>query len=257
MRTWRIVTLLASGVALLLPGAYADEWNKKTVFTFSGPVELPGQVLSAGTYVFKLADSQSDRNIVQVFNKNEDHLYGTYLTVPDYRMRPTGKPVVMFEERTAGAPQAVKAWFYPGDLYGNEFVYPKTKAVELARNTKQSVPSMPDEMAANTKSTDKTMQDAGVRQMKQSQLKAQNPSGEEVDVVQVFQTQPSNRTTAAARPQNKAAQTQQNNRPTQIAQNTPPARLPKTASPLPLIGLIGLLSLGAGASLMTLSRVSR
>src|SRR5690242_8637418 len=89
-----------------LPNAQADEWNKKTIVTFSGPTEIPGQVLSAGTYVFKLADSQSDRNIVQVFNKDETRLYGTFLAIPDYRLEPADKPVITFEERAAGAPEA-------------------------------------------------------------------------------------------------------------------------------------------------------
>jgi len=64
--------MLVFGLAVLgavLPRATADEWDQKTVFTFSGPVEIPGQVLPAGTYVFKLADSPSDRNIVQVFQQ--------------------------------------------------------------------------------------------------------------------------------------------------------------------------------------------
>jgi hypothetical protein len=79
-----------------LPQAKADEMDQKTVFTFSGAVEIPGQVLLPGTYVFKLMDSQSDRNIVQVFNKNENHLYGTFLTIPDYRLKPAGKPIITF-----------------------------------------------------------------------------------------------------------------------------------------------------------------
>src|SRR5580658_10205077 len=121
----------------------ADEWDQKTVLTFSGPVEIPGQVLEAGTYVFKLADSASDRNIVQVFDKDENHLYGTFLTVPDYRLKPTGKTIINFDERPAGNPEAVRAWFYPGDNYGHDFVYPKARAVVLAKANNQPVASMP------------------------------------------------------------------------------------------------------------------
>ena len=86
--------------------ANADTWDQKTIFTFSGPVEIPGQVLDAGTYVFKLADSGSDRNIVQVFNKNENRLYGTFLTVPDYRLKPAGKTIITFDERPSGSSEA-------------------------------------------------------------------------------------------------------------------------------------------------------
>lgn len=92
-----------------VPRLMADEWDQKTVFSFSGPVEIPGQVLEGGTYVFKLADSQSDRNIVQVFDKDQTHLYGTFLTVPDHHLRPSGKPIITFDERPSGSPEAVKA----------------------------------------------------------------------------------------------------------------------------------------------------
>ena len=111
---------------------YGDEWDKKTIFTFNAPVEVPGKVLTPGSYVFKLLDTQADRHIVQVFDKDQNHLIGTFLTIPDYRMKPPDKPLLTFEERAAGAPEAIKSWFYPGDNYGNEFVYPKARATQLA-----------------------------------------------------------------------------------------------------------------------------
>src|SRR5580658_1588656 len=115
MTSIKTTSLIALGLALLSCASLsADEWNQETIFTFSGPVEIPGQVLEPGTYVFKLADSQSDRNIVQVFNKRENHLFGTFLTIPDYRLKPAGKTIITFEERAEGSPEAVRAWFYPG-----------------------------------------------------------------------------------------------------------------------------------------------
>jgi hypothetical protein len=195
----------------------ADQWDQKTVFTFSGPVEIPGQVLEAGTYVFKLADSASDRNIVQVFNKDENHLIGTFLAIPDYRIQPADKPIITFEERPAGSPEAVKAWFYPGENYGHDFVYPKPKAVALAKANNAPVPSMPAELASNTTMPAQTVQEPHVVALKTTPLKAQQPTEEEVEIAEVF---------AAPAPA--------------------PAQLPKTASDLPIIGGVGLLSLGAG-----------
>ena len=89
----------------MLSLAKADEWDEKTIFTFSAPVEIPGKVLLPGTYVFKLADSASDRNIVRVFNKNETQLYGTFLAIPHYRAKPSGKPIITFDERPADSPE--------------------------------------------------------------------------------------------------------------------------------------------------------
>ena len=125
--------VLIAGVGFfgrLVPFAAADQTDQKTIFTFSGPVEVPGLVLQAGTYVFKLEDSESDRNVVQVLSKDEKHLYGTFLSVPDERRSPAGKPSITFEENATGAPEAVKEWFFPGENYGHEFVYPKPNTVE-------------------------------------------------------------------------------------------------------------------------------
>jgi hypothetical protein len=133
---------LVVSTIVLSPLSKADEWNQKTFFTFSGPVEIPGQVLQKGTYVFKLMDSRSDRNIVQVYNQDDRHLIATCLSIPAYRLKPTSKTVITFEERANGAPPAVKGWFYPGENYGHDFVYPKVKQVQVAQVHKQPPPPM-------------------------------------------------------------------------------------------------------------------
>ena len=117
------------------------------------PIEVPGKALPAGTYVFKLLDSPSNRNIVQIFDKDEKHLLATALTVPDYRLEPADKPLLQFAERPSGTPEALKAWLYPGENYGREFLYPHQRAVELAKRTQQNVLSMRDEMTRNMKTT--------------------------------------------------------------------------------------------------------
>jgi hypothetical protein len=181
--------ILLAGLAFLggmAPRALADDWDQRTIFTFSGPVEIPGQVLDAGTYVFKVVDSASDRNVVQVFSEDENHLYGTFLTVPDYHQRPSGKTIINFEERAAGDPEAVKAWFYPGDNYGHDFVYPRAKAAALAKANNQPVASMPDELAGKTTKPAKSMNESSVAAMKKTPLKAQKPTGQEVEVSEAF-----------------------------------------------------------------------
>jgi hypothetical protein len=225
MNRMKTRVMLFVGLGLLggiVQRAAADDFDQKTVFTFSGPVEIPGQVLSAGTYVFKLADSSSDRNIVQVFNKDETHLYGSFLAIPDYRIKPAGKTIITFEERPAGSPEAVKAWFYPGENYGRDFVYPKPKATALAKANNTPVPSMPAEFAANTIKPAATVKAPHIVAMSQAPLKAQKPTEEEVEIAEVFAVS---------------------------AEAPLPPTLPTTASPLPLIGLVGLLSIGAGVGL--------
>jgi LPXTG-motif cell wall-anchored protein len=123
------IGMLASSV---MPHAKADEWNKMTVVTVHEPIIAGNKVLQPGTYVWKLMDSSSDRHIVQIFDKNQDHLEETILAIPDYRLQPTGKSSFAFWETPAGVPKAVRAWYYPGDNFGQEFVYPKKLIAQLA-----------------------------------------------------------------------------------------------------------------------------
>ncbi len=132
---------MAALLTFIAPTVRADEWNKETVMTTDQPIQLPNVVLQPGTYVFKLVDSPSDRNIVQVFEKDKTHLITTILAIPNYRLRPTGKSVFAFWETPAGSPQALRAWFYPGDNYGQEFAYPKNVSSQIAASNKTSVPT--------------------------------------------------------------------------------------------------------------------
>jgi hypothetical protein len=121
--------ILMCGVA-----AHADQWDKHTTITINETIEVPGAVLPAGTYVFRLVDSPSDRHIVQVFNENEDHVFATVLAIPNYRLDPTGDTVLSFYEVPAGNPIPVHAWFYPGDNFGQEFVYPANRTFKVSEN---------------------------------------------------------------------------------------------------------------------------
>jgi hypothetical protein len=183
------ILFVAVCVALLcvasLPSLKADEWDKKTILTFSQPVEVPGQVLPAGQYVFKLLDSQADRHIVQIFNADETKLYGTFLTIPDYRLEPTDQTVITFAETAAGAPRAIQAWFYPGDNYGEDFVYPKTQAAALAKANKKPVLSMSSDMTAHLTKPAKTAQEPHVVALKKAPVKAITPQQTEIDIAEV------------------------------------------------------------------------
>jgi hypothetical protein len=136
---------LALAALFLVSSARADEYTKLTYLTFSGPVQLPGITLPGGTYMFKLADPDSGRRVLQVWDKDGMKLYTTLLTIPDERMEATDKPVVMFSERPAGQPQAIKSWFYPDERIGQEFVYPKSQAMQIAKENHAAVLSYSDD----------------------------------------------------------------------------------------------------------------
>jgi hypothetical protein len=217
---------LAVLCVLVVQTARADDWNRKTVITFSNPVEVPGvgqHTLPAGTYVFKIVDSQSDRHIVQIFNQDETQVLTTVLAIPNYRLKTTDKTVITFRERPAGQPEALRAWFYPGRAWGEEFVYAKTRALELAKETNEPVLTTPVELDT-----------APAEALKTAPVEAVAPTGEPVELTQVVEAPP-------------AAPAQ----PVTVAAADP---LPKTASSLPLIALLGLLTIGAGFALSAFSK---
>lgn len=244
MSVLRAVTTSAFCLGLLgvffAPRAQADEWNRKTVVTFSGPVEIPGVhlagwgVLPAGTYVFKIMDSMSDRHIVQIFNKDETTIYATILAIPNYRLRATDKTVITFRERPAGEPEALRAWFYPGRNWGEEFVYPKAKAIELAKITNTPVLFTPVEIPLEVTEPIQSVDAPIVVELKRAPIMAIKPTGEEVQLAEVVTPPP---TEASGAPASAPAET-----------------LPATASPLPFIALLGSLALCGAVALRLMGK---
>ncbi len=127
-----VFRLVAISAILVSSTAIADGWTKATKLTFREAVEVPGMVLPAGVYWFQLASS-ANRNTVQVWNEDRTELITTILSVPDYRRQPTEKTRINFEERPHDSPEAIHAWFYPGDNFGQEFVYPRSEMMHLAK----------------------------------------------------------------------------------------------------------------------------
>lgn len=125
----------AALLAIFSPSVRADDWDKKTIITFGQPVEVPGAVLQPGTYVMKLLNSSSNRHIVEIMNERQNHLYSMAFTAAAWRIEPTDRTVLTFYEAPAGQPRAVRTWFYPGDVNGQEFLYPKNHGQILAQNT--------------------------------------------------------------------------------------------------------------------------
>ena len=133
----------------LLPSLQADTWDKKTTLTVTEPLQVPScctpghtVTLQPGEYVIALVDSLSDRHIVRIFDKDGQHVITTILAIPNYRLQPTGKTVFQYWEVPAGQPKALRAWFYPGDNFGQEFAYAKQTAAEIAAFTKVPVPAI-------------------------------------------------------------------------------------------------------------------
>lgn len=236
---------------VLSTGARADMYDRASTITFSGPVEIPGvhlkgyAVLPAGTYVFKLMDSTTNRHIVQIFTKDQKKCLATILAIPNTRVKRTDQTVITFRERPNGEPPALRAWFYPDAQWGDEFVYGKKKAKQIAQETQTPVlynNSQPDE-TANAEVTEpiQTPKPAEVQQMNQAEVKAYNPAGNEEDLSQAV-TPPTTSQLAQNSPPAQAAPAPA---PAPTTSSTP-KQLPQTGSPLGWIMLSGLLSLAGG-----------
>jgi hypothetical protein len=138
----QLTTKITGTLAALALGASlasAQPSDRSTIVTFSAPVSLPGITLPAGSYLFKLADSQTNRNIVQVFDKERSKIFATILAIPAERNEPADETVITFNESPANMAPAVRYWYYPGEKRGQEFAYPKSQAVMIANAAHTSV----------------------------------------------------------------------------------------------------------------------
>ena len=239
MRVVKALCCAAALTVMLAPGARADEWNKKTILTFSGPVQIPGATLAAGSYVFKLADIPGNRHVVQVFDKDEKKIYTTLLAVPNQRLDPSDKPIILFSERATGSPQAVKVWYYPGETIGNEFVYPKAQAMKIAKETHTKVLAMNEEPKATTNAAGEIPVE-----MKTAAVGYFDENGNWVSDA----ANPVVTSTAKAEPTPAPAPTMASNTTTAGTTGSRPARkhLPRTSSSLALFELLSGLSLAGG-----------
>lgn len=207
-RATAIVSCLVLSGLFLAPESKADTWNKRTIITVNQPISVEGHVLQPGKYVMRLLDSPSNRHIVQIFNEDETRVEATINAIPNYRLRPSGDTVITTEDVAAGTPAPVKAWFYPGDNFGQEFKAEPVPQIQTAAIT--YTPAEPTEIA------------------KAEPAPAPAPEPEPAP---------------APAPEPQVAQAE----PAPAPAPEPTPTLPSTGSPLPLLGLGGFLSLGAGA----------
>lgn len=249
IRLFVLFSCVALIATVLSPGLRADAWDKKTILTIDKPIQLPTKVLEPGKYVFKLADSQSDRHIVQVFSEDEKHLITTILAIPNERLKPTGKSAFGFWETPAGQPQALRAWFYPGDNFGQEFAYKPSMAAEITAYNKTTVPTVSSEDVKTAEvETPKAETEQPVATAKEE------PKEQTTEIARNVEPAPAPAPEAAPVAQSPDAQPAPVAAQSDRVQADRPAELPQTGSYYPLIALTGLLSLGGFAFTTARSR---
>lgn len=241
--------------------------NQRTYLTFSGPVQMPGVTLPAGKYVFRLADTAL-HNVMQVYDADEMHILGQWFFVPanrttEQQSEANGKPVVMFREMPEGVTPAIHYFFYPTDLTGKEFIYPKDQAVKIASATHENVLATDTDVNKGGNAHVFRVEPNGAESQYDANATAENskPAPEQSTASLNSQADvnnsPASGPPAAAPAQSASASQSQPVGTSGSAQQAPApaprqqaaAELPKTASPLPLVGLFGLLAIAAGLGL--------
>lgn len=240
--------ILLAGV-MVTSGA-AQTFDKRTLFTFSGPVAMPGVTLPAGQYLFRLADPNTSGKVVQVLSADGTKPYGTFFSYPAERFDASDKPEVRFMETAKDMPAAIKTWWYPGERTGFEFIYPKDQARKLAQGA--SGPVLTTQAQTTTTEQTNTSDLARVSSSEpdtnviaDTKPTAATPTGttQEGTVASGSLSIPNATVSPVAsvsnsRPSTKAIATTGNG-----AVKSVRARLPKTASPIPVVALGGLLAL--------------
>ena len=257
-KMFRAILGLSLGATLYATTALAQPEDKRTFFTFSAPIALPGVTLPAGRYIFHIVDTTSTRKVIQVMSDDGKKPLAMANTIPDQRRDAPKDATVAFYETPAGAPAAVKTWWYPGETIGYQFIYPRAQARQIAHNTGKAVLTTKTESSKSeeTKTAalsrvdengrDTDVDAAGVAENRtnnnNNNQNANTSANASANTNQGFRDDSANatvfnRTPSSVNAQNNAA----SNRPVEqgrVARN----ELPKTASSLPMVGLIGMLS---------------
>ena len=253
-----IIAVACTALLLGAGGAAAQTSDRTTYVTFSGPVSIPGKTLPAGTYTFRLAESPADRHIVQIFDREQAQLFATLLAVPAERDRPEGEPVITFRETPSNMAPALRYWYYAGEKGGNEFVYPKTQAMTIARASGEGV------MAIDTDSTDiaswkGTPERVTANAEPQTGTAASTTASTTASTATPTEPAAAQPTTTPTEPSAQPT-TPQPTQPAPTREQTAgtsgrsePSELPRTAGELPSVGLIALFAL-AGAFALRVAR---
>lgn len=141
-----LVGCAALSLLVAAPAVAQEPGNDTTKLTFSGPVQVPGKTLAAGTYEFTIADRDAMRSVIQIWNEDKSTLIAQPIVVPTRRQEQTGELAVEFGATPEGVAPAIRAWFIPGNSIGHEFVYPKDQAEWIAKTSHTMVLTSEDDV---------------------------------------------------------------------------------------------------------------
>jgi hypothetical protein len=197
------------------PVTRADDSGQQATVTIQSPQQVPGSVLAAGTYMFKQTGAQSGWVIVQIYSNDGSALVTTILAYPNAKVASNGQNVVTYPANGSGSIPAMEGIVFTGDSTVEQFAYPKTVADQIGAANHVRIPTTGTDDAYPSALPD------------------------------------------AAKSWSAPVMSNSDSDATMTAQNTAMTRqekLPQTASPLPMVMLIGLFSI---AGIVMLRKVRR
>jgi hypothetical protein len=247
-----VLTLSIAGRAEAQPADY------RTYFTFSAPVTLPGVTLPAGKYIFRLADPDSSRKVINVLSEDGKRSLAMLHTIPNQTMKAPKDAEVRFMETSAKVPPPIKTWWYAGKAIGYEFIYPRKQALELAKATSEPILTTSQE-TSDLASADLSRVSGGDAQSAAVKVE-ENPvpaeargRAQQADADQAPSPTPSART-QSSRPGASSSAPARDVGADERARSTARTELPRTASSTPLVLLSGILSMVLGLGLALVAR---
>ncbi len=196
------ILFLGSGCLCWAQVGQQNQSNQSTEVIFTAPTEIPGRVLQPGKYLFTLLPGDPDHSMVQVWTANREHLLATILTVSDYRLHAAnGASTLKFDVNRYGEVDALRAWFYPGDNYGHEFVYPEDRAKAIAIRSGRPVLAMSNSLATDITNPAQSSKEASIIALEKAKVEAVTPNGQPVDKSQAFESMSQGAQPVTAKPQ--------------------------------------------------------
>lgn len=225
--------IVVSAFALLISMAAFAQSPEVSTLPVTEPLDVGGTILQPGTYMIRVLPSRFDRNKVQITNPDRSTVYATVLTVPHYFAPGEESPntTFVFFPAEQGLPRALRTWFAANPSAsqgGHDIVYTETRAQQLAKLSNSRVVSYQD--ATTVADLDTTQLHVVTPEAKVETYTYTAPPAPAVVETPAPMISSNSETTAAETPE-----------------------MPDTASKLPLLALLGFVSL-AGAVAVRMAR---
>jgi hypothetical protein len=130
MKVAYAILLSAIFSIIALPITAQAQDDHAVVMHFDKPIEIPGQVLPAGSYTFVVPENTGGA-VVQIFNGKRTRLIATVQAVGAQRVEASDRFEFTLGQGSQPTSQALVKWFEAGATSGYELLYPHREEQQL------------------------------------------------------------------------------------------------------------------------------